>query len=96
MRSSQSLPRSSRSNDKDLVRELLFSFQGIEGQILRRDGRDGFVISDSQRKKYPASVVQISLRLAELGWLYSQVREMRERRVREEREIQKDRGREEA
>jgi hypothetical protein len=64
-------------------------------QILCR-GRDGFVISEMHIKKYPASVVQISLRLAELGWLYSQVREMRERRVREEREIQKDRGREEA
>ncbi len=78
-RSQSPPPRSSRSSkagtyEKELVRELIFSFQGIEGQILRRTGPDGgFAVSESYRKKYPISVVQTCLRLSELGWLYCKV-----------------------
>jgi len=61
-----------RSYDDDLIRELIFTFQGIEGTMLR--GRNGdFHFHDSYAKKYPPSVVQLALRLAEIGWLYSQV-----------------------
>ena len=57
------------------MRELLYTFQGIEGRLLRRHLKtDRYCLSESAaRKSWPAPVVQISLRLAELGWLYCKV-----------------------
>ena len=60
--------------DKELLRELIYSFQGIEGSVIRRSHKDDcYVISEHHRKNYPASVIQIVCRLAELGWLFNQI-----------------------
>ncbi len=66
--------KSSSSKEKALLRELIYAFQGIEGNIIRRDRKlDRFSISPAQAKNFSPSVVQICLRLAELGWLYDRV-----------------------
>ena len=68
----------SGSRDRVLLRELCYAFQGIEGSVLKRAGGgvDGgrYTITEAQRRTLPPSVMQLTLRLAELGWLYSQVK----------------------
>lgn len=53
---------------------MFFVSQGIEGKLLRRHLKtDRYTLAENARKSLPAPVVQISLRLAELGWLYCKV-----------------------
>ena len=60
--------------ETDLIRELIFIFQGIEGKILRRDSKtDSFRIVPGELGKFPPPVVKLVLRLGELGWLYHKV-----------------------
>lgn len=68
------LTGSNSISEIDLIQELIFSFQGIEGKVLRKEpGSGGFMIdtragvSKSQR-----AIVQ---RLSELGYLHNQVRQ---------------------
>ena len=74
------------TSERELIRELIFSFQGIEGTVLRRKN-DRFAISEQYKKNLPPSVVQISLRLAELGWLYSKVDAACTQMQEDEREV---------
>lgn len=60
-----------------LVQDLIYSFQGIEGQILKLDSNYGFQIDpminiDRSRK-------QATLRLSELGYLHNTVQKGLER-----------------
>ena len=59
--------------ERELIRELLYVFQGIEGSILQRNGDGGFSVSPDKRECYSPSTMQLALRLAELGWLYNSV-----------------------
>jgi len=61
------------ASEKELIRELLYVFQGIEGSILLRDGNGGFSICPSKLDFYSPSVIQLALRLAEMGWLYNTI-----------------------
>ena len=59
--------------ERELIRELLYVFQGIEGSIFLRNGEGGFNVCQSKREYYSPSTLQLALRLAELGWLYNTV-----------------------
>lgn len=60
--------------EKELLRELIYAFQGIEGRILRKNlETDRCAFADAHKRSYSASEVQLAMRLAELGWLYSKV-----------------------
>lgn len=87
-KNSQSPPKKEvKGSEKALLRELIYSFQGIEGTMLKVNHQSGrFNLSEVYRQNFSPSVVQISLRLAELGWLFSQVNEFCER-MAEERDI---------
>lgn len=59
------------ASEKELIRELLYVFQGIEGSILLRNSDGSFYLCPSKRDFYSPSIVQLALRLAELGWLFN-------------------------
>ncbi len=61
------------SAEKELIRELLYAFQGIEGSILIRDKSGGFKIAESKIDFYSPPTLQMASRLAELGWLFNTV-----------------------
>lgn len=54
-----------------LVQDLIYSFQGIEGKVLKLDSNDGFQIDPTIRIN--RSWKQAVLRLSELGYLYNVV-----------------------
>ncbi|CAB4061954.1 TUBGCP3 [Lepeophtheirus salmonis] len=59
---------------KDLIRELIFVFQGIEGKIIVRDpDEDCYVITPELRSKYPEPTHHRVKRLGELGWLFNKI-----------------------
>ncbi|KAK4297042.1 hypothetical protein Pmani_030506 [Petrolisthes manimaculis] len=59
--------------EKVLIRELLFVFQGIEGKIIKMDAnKDGYKLDPKVRLS--GSQREMILKLAELGWLYIQVK----------------------
>ena len=78
------------AQERELLRELLFAFQGIEGVILRREAQaddvGGFVVHASYRDKFSPSVIQLTLRLANLGWMFNVVHQFCEKTI-SEREI---------
>jgi hypothetical protein len=64
------------AQERELLRELLFVFQGIEGVILRREAQPnedvgGFTVHPNYRDKFPPPVIQLTLRLADLGWMFN-------------------------
>lgn len=61
--------------EKELVRELLFVMQNIDGASLRFvDQRDAFELPASATGRgVPAGVRQLAGRLSELGWLFRQI-----------------------
>ena len=61
------------ASEKELIRELIYVFQGIEGTILVRNADGSFCLCPSKRECYSPSIVQLALRLAELGWLYNTI-----------------------
>ena len=75
------------AEERELLRELIFVFQGIEGVILKRDstGSDvpGFSLHSSYRNKFTPSVIHLTLRLAELGWLFNVVHQFCEQKSME-------------
>ena len=52
---------------------LFFSLQGIEGSILLRNSDGSFYLCPSKKDFYSPSTVQLTLRLAELGWLFNTI-----------------------
>lgn len=62
-----------KASEVELLRELLYVFQGIQGTILVKDAFSGFVIARDKQDLYSPSVVHLALRLAELGWLYNTI-----------------------
>ena len=61
------------ASERELIRELLYVFQGIEGSILLRNSDGSFYLCPSKRDFYSPSTVQLTLRLAELGWLFNTI-----------------------
>ena len=61
------------ASERELIRELIYVFQGIEGSILLRNADGSFYLCPSKREYYSPSIVQLALRLAELGWLYNTI-----------------------
>ncbi|XP_076030777.1 gamma-tubulin complex component 3 homolog isoform X2 [Oratosquilla oratoria] len=56
-----------------LIREILYIFQGIEGRLIKIDvSKDGFKIDPKIRLS--CSQQQLILKLAEVGWLYNQIK----------------------
>ncbi|XP_076435742.1 gamma-tubulin complex component 3 homolog [Babylonia areolata] len=64
---------SSEIPEAELVKDVIYAFQGIEGKWIKLDsGRDGYRI-DSQAG-IPKAVRHIISKLAECGWLYNKIR----------------------
>ncbi|KAL8625039.1 hypothetical protein ACOMHN_012048 [Nucella lapillus] len=64
---------SSEVPDGELVKDVIYAFQGIEGKWIKMDiGRDGYRI-DAQAG-IPKAVRHIVSKLAECGWLYNKIR----------------------
>lgn len=69
-----SLSDSSSISESELIQEVIYSFQGIEGKVLRKEpGSGGFIIDT--RAGVSRSQRALVLRLAELGFLHNQVRQ---------------------
>lgn len=76
------------AEERELIRELLFVFQGIEGVILRRDVQQnddvgGFTFHACYKDKFPPPVVQLALRLADLGWMFNVIHQFCEKKLAE-------------
>lgn len=60
--------------EKMLIRDVLFIFQGIEGKIIKMDSsKDGYRL-DPKVRLSPGQK-EIILKLSDVGWLYSQVKD---------------------
>lgn len=60
--------------EKSLIRDVLFIFQGIEGKIIKMDSnKDGYRLDPKVRLS--PSQKEIILKLSDVGWLYSQVKD---------------------
>lgn len=58
-----------RITEADILRDLLYVFQGIDGRFLKYEARpDAFVLDASV--KLPRPTMELVNKLAELGWLY--------------------------
>lgn len=67
-------PNAAKDLEKELLRELIYSFQGIEGTMIRRNPKnDTFSIIETHRSRLSPSVIQLSQRLAEMGWLFTKI-----------------------
>lgn len=58
-------------SEDTLVQDLIYSFQGIEGKVLKLDSNYGFQIDPTIRLSHPQR--QAVLRLSELGYLYNTI-----------------------
>ncbi|KAK3910056.1 Gamma-tubulin complex component 3 [Frankliniella fusca] len=64
-------------SEQAIIQELLYSFQGIEGKVLKRDATtNGFYISHKFQLSRPQR--RMVERLAELGWLHNKLDAFRE------------------
>ncbi|XP_021963401.1 gamma-tubulin complex component 3 [Folsomia candida] len=63
---------SPRQIEKDLIRDLIFVFQGIDGAMIKCDAKGNFNVA-AKKPIHPGSRLQ-ALRLAELGYFYKQIR----------------------
>ncbi len=62
-------PNLGRVIESDILRDLLYVFQGIDGRFLKYDSKvDAFVMDSSV--KLPRPTLEIVNKLSELGWLY--------------------------
>jgi gamma-tubulin complex component 3 len=58
--------------EMDILRDLLYVFQGIDGRFLKFDARSDAFLLDSQ-VVLPRPAVEITNKLSELGWLYFKI-----------------------
>ncbi|XP_054163224.1 gamma-tubulin complex component 3 homolog isoform X2 [Oppia nitens] len=59
--------------EQELIREILFSFQGLNGKIIQTDtSKDGKFVINSQFY-IPASQQRLALRLTHMGWLFNKI-----------------------
>jgi len=72
----------SQTSERELVRELIYVFQGIDGKIIRKSST-GEKFSLARGLSLPPYHKTSVLKLAELGWLYSQVNAFIERQSAE-------------
>lgn len=73
-------PATAQTSEEELVRDLVFVFQGIEGSLIRRQpGSQKFCLS--REASVSAHQATLTLKLAELGWLYTQVHGFTERQA---------------
>eukprot|EP00095_Tigriopus_kingsejongensis_P010994 maker-scaffold281_size224178-snap-gene-1.36 protein:Tk10994 transcript:maker-scaffold281_size224178-snap-gene-1.36-mRNA-1 annotation:"gamma-tubulin complex component 3" len=81
---SASPPRATlRGSEKELLRELIYSFQGIEGHLLQMNPQTRrFTLKGT----FPPSIVQTALKLTELGWLFNRIKSFCDQ-MAEERDI---------
>ena len=70
-----SFPLATRSEVSEavLLRDIIFVFQGIEGEVLRYDIKQEAYRIDEKVSVAP-SVRELCHKLAELGWIYRRVR----------------------
>lgn len=60
-------------SERDLIREIIFSYQGLNGKIIRADAaRDGKYSINSQYN-ISASQAKIAIRLSNMGWLFNKI-----------------------
>jgi hypothetical protein len=64
--------KSSEITERDLIRELLFAFQGIDGQFIQFDTIKNQYVIDKQLE-LPKTTVQLISRLLRLGWVFRQI-----------------------
>ncbi len=74
--------------ERELLRELIYVFQGIEGVILKRNPRatddvSGFTVHPSYRDKFTPPVIHLALRLAEMGWMFNVINQFCEKKLAE-------------
>jgi gamma-tubulin complex component 3 len=58
--------------EMDILRDLLYVFQGIDGRFLKFDARSDAFLLDYQ-VVLPRPTVEITHKLSELGWLYFKI-----------------------
>ena len=58
--------------EMDILRDLLYVFQGIDGRFLKFDARSDAYLLDSH-VVLPRPTVEITNKLSELGWLYFKI-----------------------
>ena len=82
----QVMPSSgSRSvSDQDLLREVVFAFQGLNGKILVRDPDNDNRYAVSPGYRLDPSQKELALRLTNLGWLFGRINSFCQRVAREE------------
>jgi len=71
-------PGPPQTSELDLVKELVYVFQGIEGKIIRRDPATFKYYLGRETIVTPAQA-SITLKLCELGWLFSKIEQFTER-----------------
>ncbi|XP_065887804.1 gamma-tubulin complex component 3 homolog isoform X2 [Dysidea avara] len=69
-------------SEADLVRDLLYVFQGIDGHIIRYDASSDHYLID-KKVSVSASIKELCHKLAELGWLFHKVKQYVEARSRD-------------
>jgi len=72
----------SQTGERELVRELIYVFQGIDGKIIRKSS-SGEKFSLARGTSLPPYHKTSILKLAELGWLYTQIQAFIERQAAE-------------
>src|SRR5688572_5093686 len=60
-------------SDLDLMRDILFAFQGLSGKILIQDPDNDYRYTLSPGYSLNPSVREFALRLTNLGWLFHRV-----------------------
>ncbi|CAG2101867.1 unnamed protein product [Medioppia subpectinata] len=60
-------------SEQELIREILFAFQGLNGKIITADSsREGIYVINSHYY-IPASQQKLALRLTHMGWLFNKI-----------------------
>jgi len=74
--------------EQALLRDLLYSFQGIDGRLIRFDsGTQTHVLHPSLRSMYGPGMLDSLLHISELGWLFRKVSTFAEKAKRQQREV---------
>ncbi|RWS31957.1 gamma-tubulin complex component 3-like protein [Leptotrombidium deliense] len=59
--------------ESELMREILFAFQGLNGRILLQDPNNDFRYTIDSRYCIPPSMRKLVLRLTNIGWLFNKI-----------------------
>lgn len=74
--------------EQALLRDLLYSFQGIDGRLIKFDQTSQqHVLHPSLRSTFGPGMLDCILHISELGWLYRKVSQAADRAKRQQREV---------